>query len=104
MENQTTVVMTQIAEDIRYLLNDYHATIPTVLEIPSKDIPYDVAKYARQRPHGRPIVTPPAGMRSFGASSSSSESPKVCGVRRWCTGVGAIERYFMFLLRARKCV
>jgi V-type H+-transporting ATPase subunit F len=35
-----------IAEDIRYLLNDYHATIPTVLEIPSKDIPYDVAKDA----------------------------------------------------------
>eukprot|EP00668_Euglena_longa_P028754 GGOE01036075.1.p1 GENE.GGOE01036075.1~~GGOE01036075.1.p1 ORF type:complete len:125 (-),score=19.08 GGOE01036075.1:203-577(-) len=35
-----------IAEDIRYLLNEYHATIPTVLEIPSKDMPYDVSKDA----------------------------------------------------------
>jgi len=33
-----------IAEDIRYLLNDYNQTIPTVLEIPSKDMPYDTAK------------------------------------------------------------
>eukprot|EP00906_Rhabdomonas_costata_P005465 RCo008189 len=33
-----------IAEDIRYLLNDYHKTIPTVLEIPSKDFGYDTNK------------------------------------------------------------
>lgn len=31
----------QIANDIRHLLRDYNKTIPTVLEIPSKDQPYD---------------------------------------------------------------
>mmetsp|Transcript_18015 Transcript_18015/g.18074 ORF Transcript_18015/g.18074 Transcript_18015/m.18074 type:complete len:117 (-) Transcript_18015:197-547(-) len=30
-----------IANDIRHLLRDYTKTIPTVLEIPSKDMPYD---------------------------------------------------------------
>mmetsp|Transcript_29233 Transcript_29233/g.49345 ORF Transcript_29233/g.49345 Transcript_29233/m.49345 type:complete len:116 (-) Transcript_29233:353-700(-) len=30
-----------IANDIRHLLRDYTKTIPTVLEIPSKDQPYD---------------------------------------------------------------
>lgn len=30
-----------IANDIRHVLKDYHATIPTVLEIPSKEHPYD---------------------------------------------------------------
>lgn len=33
-----------IAEDIRYLVDTHTAIIPTVLEIPSKDKPYDVAK------------------------------------------------------------
>ncbi len=32
---------TQIANDIRGLLRDYHKPIPTILEIPSKDAPYD---------------------------------------------------------------
>jgi V-type H+-transporting ATPase subunit F len=34
----------QVAEEIRHLLNTYEKTIPTVLEIPSKDLPYDPAK------------------------------------------------------------
>lgn len=34
----------QIAEEIRHLLNAYEKTIPTVLEIPSKDSPYDPSK------------------------------------------------------------
>ncbi|GLE07543.1 hypothetical protein PINS_up018096 [Pythium insidiosum] len=33
-----------VAEEIRHLLNTYDKTIPTVLEIPSKDAPYDPAK------------------------------------------------------------
>ncbi|GAB9466746.1 V-type atpase, f subunit [Globisporangium polare] len=33
-----------IAEEIRHLLNAYEKTIPTVLEIPSKDSPYDPSK------------------------------------------------------------
>ncbi|KAG9412569.1 V-type proton ATPase subunit F [Aphanomyces cochlioides] len=33
-----------VAEEIRHLLNAYEKTIPTVLEIPSKDSPYDPAK------------------------------------------------------------
>ncbi|TDH72994.1 hypothetical protein CCR75_006173 [Bremia lactucae] len=33
-----------VAEEIRHLLNTYEKTIPTVLEIPSKDLPYDPAK------------------------------------------------------------
>ncbi|POM64979.1 V-type ATPase, F subunit [Phytophthora palmivora] len=33
-----------VAEEIRHLLNTYEKTIPTVLEIPSKDSPYDPAK------------------------------------------------------------
>lgn len=37
-------VCLQIAEEIRHLLNAYDKTIPTVLEIPSKDSPYDPAK------------------------------------------------------------
>lgn len=31
----------QIANDIRHILRDYNKIIPTVLEIPSKDQPYD---------------------------------------------------------------
>lgn len=30
-----------IANDIRHVLKDYNETIPTVLEIPSKEHPYD---------------------------------------------------------------
>jgi V-type H+-transporting ATPase subunit F len=40
----------QIANDIRHLLRDYTKTIPTVLEIPSKDQPYDPEQdYIMQR-------------------------------------------------------
>mmetsp|Transcript_20753 Transcript_20753/g.63121 ORF Transcript_20753/g.63121 Transcript_20753/m.63121 type:complete len:115 (-) Transcript_20753:158-502(-) len=39
-----------IANDIRHLLNDYEKTIPTLLEIPSKDQPYDPEQdYIMQR-------------------------------------------------------
>lgn len=31
----------QIAASIRHLLNNYTKPIPAVLEIPSKDVPYD---------------------------------------------------------------
>ena len=33
-----------ISEEIRYLVDNYQGTIPTVLEIPSKDVPYDPRK------------------------------------------------------------
>ena len=33
-----------VANDIRHLLSTYSQTIPTVLEIPSKDYPYDPEK------------------------------------------------------------
>ena len=40
----------QVANDIRHLLKDYNKTIPTVLEIPSKDSPYDPEQdYIMQR-------------------------------------------------------
>ena len=39
-----------IANTIRHLLNDYMKTFPTILEIPSKDHPYDADKdYIMQR-------------------------------------------------------
>jgi len=39
-----------IANDIRDILRDYSQTIPTVLEIPSKDNPYDPEQdYIMQR-------------------------------------------------------
>ena len=39
-----------IANDIRHVLNKYNATIPTVLEIPSKEHPYDPEQdYIMQR-------------------------------------------------------
>mmetsp|Transcript_37936 Transcript_37936/g.74996 ORF Transcript_37936/g.74996 Transcript_37936/m.74996 type:complete len:119 (+) Transcript_37936:23-379(+) len=39
-----------VANEIRHLLNGYTKTIPTVLEIPSKDSPYDPDKdYIMQR-------------------------------------------------------
>lgn len=34
----------KIAEVIRHLLDDYEQLLPTVLEIPSKDHPYDSSK------------------------------------------------------------
>jgi len=39
-----------IASDIRHVLKDYNQTIPTVLEIPSKEHPYDPEQdYIMQR-------------------------------------------------------
>ena len=39
-----------VANDIRHVLKDYNATIPTVLEIPSKEHPYDPEQdYIMQR-------------------------------------------------------
>ncbi|EEC43156.1 predicted protein [Phaeodactylum tricornutum CCAP 1055/1] len=39
-----------VANDIRHILKDYHETIPTVLEIPSKEHPYDPEQdYIMQR-------------------------------------------------------
>jgi V-type H+-transporting ATPase subunit F len=39
-----------IASDIRHVLRDYNQTIPTVLEIPSKEYPYDPEQdYIMQR-------------------------------------------------------
>ena len=39
-----------IAGDIRHVLKDYNQTIPTVLEIPSKEHPYDPEQdYIMQR-------------------------------------------------------
>jgi len=44
-EDIAILLITQkIAEDIRYLINDYDKVIPTILEIPSKDHPYDPSK------------------------------------------------------------
>jgi len=42
----TVILVTQVIanNDIRHLLNDYTQTIPAVLEIPSKDFPYDEGK------------------------------------------------------------
>jgi len=39
-----------VASDIRHKLKDYNQTIPTVLEIPSKEFPYDPEQdYIMQR-------------------------------------------------------
>jgi V-type H+-transporting ATPase subunit F len=39
-----------VANTIRHVLREYHATIPTVLEIPSKEHPYDPEQdYIMQR-------------------------------------------------------
>ncbi|GAU91180.1 hypothetical protein RvY_03487 [Ramazzottius varieornatus] len=38
------LISQNIAEMIRYVVDSYHQTIPTVLEIPSKDHPYDASK------------------------------------------------------------
>lgn len=34
----------QIAEEIRHLIDAYTKPVPSVLEIPSKDMPYDPSK------------------------------------------------------------
>jgi len=38
------LISQKIADEIRYLLNEYDKLIPTILEIPSKDHPYDPTK------------------------------------------------------------
>ncbi|KAM9996801.1 hypothetical protein ACTFIZ_001752 [Dictyostelium cf. discoideum] len=39
------IMITQkVADEIRYLIDEYHQVIPTILEIPSKDHPYDPKK------------------------------------------------------------
>eukprot|EP01115_Flamella_aegyptia_P011553 TRINITY_DN54639_c0_g1_i1.p1 TRINITY_DN54639_c0_g1~~TRINITY_DN54639_c0_g1_i1.p1 ORF type:complete len:121 (+),score=30.05 TRINITY_DN54639_c0_g1_i1:56-418(+) len=38
------IINQNIADDIRHLLNEYNQLVPTVLEIPSKDTPYDPKK------------------------------------------------------------
>jgi len=44
-EDISVLLITQsIADEIRHLLTDYDQLIPTILEIPSKDHPYDPAK------------------------------------------------------------
>jgi V-type H+-transporting ATPase subunit F len=44
-EDISIILITQtVAEDIRHILNDYKELIPTVLEIPSKDCPYEPEK------------------------------------------------------------
>mmetsp|Transcript_29426 Transcript_29426/g.64841 ORF Transcript_29426/g.64841 Transcript_29426/m.64841 type:complete len:116 (+) Transcript_29426:142-489(+) len=45
------ILITQhVANDIRHVLKDYNQTIPTVLEIPSKEHPYDPEQdYIMQR-------------------------------------------------------
>ena len=44
-EDVSVILITQtIAQDIRYILNTYDRVIPTVLEIPSKDKPYNEAQ------------------------------------------------------------
>ena len=44
-EDVAVVLISQFAADsIRYLVNEYDKPIPAVLEIPSKDRPYDATK------------------------------------------------------------
>ncbi|KAI9002320.1 H(+)-transporting V1 sector ATPase subunit F [Gaertneriomyces sp. JEL0708] len=38
------LITQQVADEIRHVLDDYHQAFPTVLEIPSKDKPYDPSK------------------------------------------------------------
>ena len=40
----TSRPLPQIAEMIRHVINDYNEALPAVLEIPSKDHPYDPNK------------------------------------------------------------
>eukprot|EP01115_Flamella_aegyptia_P004370 TRINITY_DN1892_c0_g1_i1.p1 TRINITY_DN1892_c0_g1~~TRINITY_DN1892_c0_g1_i1.p1 ORF type:complete len:127 (-),score=31.10 TRINITY_DN1892_c0_g1_i1:35-415(-) len=50
-EDIAVILITQtVAEEIRYILNEYDKLIPTILEIPSKETPYDPEKdYIYQR-------------------------------------------------------
>ena len=44
-EDIAVIMITQtVAEEIRYILNEYDKLIPTILEIPSKETPYDPEK------------------------------------------------------------
>ncbi|PRP81532.1 vacuolar H+ ATPase F subunit [Planoprotostelium fungivorum] len=44
-DDLAVILITQhIAEEIRHLIKDYDKLIPTILEIPSKDHPYDKEK------------------------------------------------------------
>ena len=44
-EDIAVVLINQhVAEMIRYLINEYTKPIPAVLEVPSKDTPYDPSK------------------------------------------------------------
>jgi len=44
-EDVAVILISQkIADEIRYLLNEYDKLIPTILEIPSKDAPYNPEK------------------------------------------------------------
>jgi len=44
-EDIAVILITQnVANDIRHLVNDYDSVIPSILEIPSKDHPYDPHK------------------------------------------------------------
>lgn len=44
-EDIAVVLIAQfVADEIRYLVNEYHRPIPAVLEIPSPDHPYDASK------------------------------------------------------------
>jgi len=44
-EDIAVVLINQtVADTIRYLVNEYDQPIPAVLEVPSKDAPYDAAK------------------------------------------------------------
>ncbi|RKP39235.1 F subunit of V-type ATPase [Dimargaris cristalligena] len=38
------LITQQVAEEIRHLMDEHNAAFPTVLEIPSKDHPYDPSK------------------------------------------------------------
>eukprot|EP01132_Coremiostelium_polycephalum_P002403 gene2403-2970_t len=44
--NDIAIIMIsqKVADEIRYLIDEYNQVIPTILEIPSKDHPYDPTK------------------------------------------------------------
>uniref|UniRef100_A0A7N0UM14 Uncharacterized protein n=1 Tax=Kalanchoe fedtschenkoi TaxID=63787 RepID=A0A7N0UM14_KALFE len=42
-ERQTISSLTQVANMIRFLVDSYNKPVPAILEIPSKDHPYDPA-------------------------------------------------------------
>lgn len=59
-----------IASDIRHVLRDYNQTIPTVLEIPSKEYPYDPAQAA---PSGAIGALPDIELTPAGANACSAD-------------------------------